>query len=221
MPLHITANYNGQNTGQTGVHSRYESQMIGRYESQLVYTPDSAGYIDDVSDYVFSYLYTNYNYVDSVLAADHYADSAAGSTSSDLYYQTLWQQSGGFTIGLMSNASTALASLIYTAWVNAGSPVMYPVGTDEKLAAGGIAFGAPYPNPTRGTLHVPVELPSPMQVSVEMKDSSGRTVHQLPEREMAGGKHTVRLNLPSLPAGVYYLELTAPGAREVRKVLVY
>jgi hypothetical protein len=29
MPLHITKNYDGQNTGATGIHSRYETTMIG------------------------------------------------------------------------------------------------------------------------------------------------------------------------------------------------
>ncbi|HEY6437846.1 MAG TPA: hypothetical protein VIY47_14745, partial [Ignavibacteriaceae bacterium] len=32
MPLHITRNYNGQYTNQTGVHSRYESTLIGNFQ---------------------------------------------------------------------------------------------------------------------------------------------------------------------------------------------
>ena len=123
MPLHITRNYNGQMTGQTGVHSRYETSMISRFETQIVYTPGQAHVIEDISGYIFSYLYENYKYVDSVLLADTYATSIAGGTGSDAYYQALWAKSSGFTIHLMKNGSTALADLIYTAWVQAGSPL--------------------------------------------------------------------------------------------------
>jgi hypothetical protein len=38
MPLHITKNYDGQNTGNSGIHSRYESKMISGYNSYIVYT---------------------------------------------------------------------------------------------------------------------------------------------------------------------------------------
>jgi len=44
MPLHITRNYNGQYTGQYGVHSRYESNMIGTFQNQIVYD-GTASYI--------------------------------------------------------------------------------------------------------------------------------------------------------------------------------
>ena len=41
MPLHITKNYNGQYTGQYGVHSRYESDLIETFQSQIVYDGDT------------------------------------------------------------------------------------------------------------------------------------------------------------------------------------
>jgi len=59
MPLHITDNYNGQNTGNTGIHSRYESTMIGSYSSQIIYTGSSANSITDVNQYIFDYIYKN------------------------------------------------------------------------------------------------------------------------------------------------------------------
>ena len=35
--LHITRNYNGQHTNQTGVHSRYETQLINRDSANIIY----------------------------------------------------------------------------------------------------------------------------------------------------------------------------------------
>ena len=41
MPLHLTRNYNGQFTGQYGIHSRYESNMISQYSNQIIYEGDT------------------------------------------------------------------------------------------------------------------------------------------------------------------------------------
>ena len=121
-PLHVTRNYNGQYTNQSGVHSRYESKMIEKYDHQIFYNGDSVAYITDVSDYVFNMIYDNYVYVDSVLIADRRATAFSGNTWSDEYYSKLWELSRSFTIHLLGNASNKLANLIYTCWIDAGSP---------------------------------------------------------------------------------------------------
>ncbi|MBI2418456.1 MAG: hypothetical protein HYV28_11270 [Ignavibacteriales bacterium] len=122
MPLHITENYDGQLTGQSGVHSRYESNLIQSYQSELLYTPAAASYVVDKSNYIFGFLYEDYLYVDSVLRADSAAHSITGSTSTTPYYEQLWNKTAPFTIRLLSKASERLATLVYTAWVDAGSP---------------------------------------------------------------------------------------------------
>ncbi len=124
MPLHLTRNYNGQYTGQRGIHSRYESNMIGQFSNQIIYEGDTLNYIDNLSDYIFSIIYDNYNYVDSVLLADSIATEFAGNTTSAAYYEKLWELTKSFTIPLFKNASYKLTCLIYTAWVNAGSVVV-------------------------------------------------------------------------------------------------
>lgn len=117
MPLHITKNYNGQLTGQTGVHSRYETNLISTYQNQITYSYDSAVYVDNVEEYVFNFLYGNYNYVDSVLYADSVAKAFAGSYNTT-YYTKLWELSKNYTINLYKNASYRLACLIYTAYLD-------------------------------------------------------------------------------------------------------
>lgn len=74
--------------------------MISRYESQLVFPADSADYIDNVSDFVFRHIYTNYAYVDSVSSLMW---SLRGRPERNLhaYYQALWTKSGPFTIRLL------------------------------------------------------------------------------------------------------------------------
>ena len=39
MPLHASNNYDGQFTGQNGVHARFETALFERYQSKLTVTP--------------------------------------------------------------------------------------------------------------------------------------------------------------------------------------
>ena len=43
QPLHCTENYDGAMTGNSGIHSRYESSMISTYKAALVVTPGQVG----------------------------------------------------------------------------------------------------------------------------------------------------------------------------------
>lgn len=122
MPLHLTTNFDGKLTGQTGIHSRYESTMINRYIDKINVERSHPGKIADVNRYIFDYIYQNYQYKDSLLNADKVSFEKAGHDYTDLYYQTLWNQTQGFTKKLISGASKSLAELIRTAWIEAGRP---------------------------------------------------------------------------------------------------
>lgn len=122
MPFHITGNYDGQLTGNKGIHGRYESGMINRFENQIHYTGKPAVFIENPGNYIFNYLYTNYRYVDSILIADNYSQKVAGNFSSKLYTETLWNETSDYTEMFFEEASHAFSSLLYTAWINGGSP---------------------------------------------------------------------------------------------------
>jgi len=221
MPLHITKNYNGQLTGQTGVHSRYETSLISRYESQIVYAPEPAGYINDVPNYVFGYLYHNYRYVDSILIADTYASNHAGGTGSAEYYQLLWEETGAFTIGMMSDASTALASLIYTAWVMAGSPEMHPNGIGEPGQTLQPDLLPAFPNPASESVCFPFVLPEGrMRVTLSVFNEPGTLEEIVFEQVMEGGYHRVNWESGELTPGVYLCRMNAGGCSFTRKFVV-
>jgi hypothetical protein len=122
-PLHLTRNYDGQYSGNNGVHSRYESQMISRNLSSLTFADADAVYEPTLIDDVFDGIDVHYQFVDDIMAADTAAHTLAGSTSSNTYYNSLWSQTGDFTRTLFQQASEAVANGWYTAWVNAGSPI--------------------------------------------------------------------------------------------------
>jgi hypothetical protein len=122
QPLHITQNYDGAMTNQNGVHSRYETTLVGQYQSSIVYNNVTASYVPNISKYVFDFIYLDNKYVDSVLYGDSVAHAFAGKTTGTVYLQKYWDICGNQTILLMKNASKSVADLIYTAWVDAGSP---------------------------------------------------------------------------------------------------
>src|SRR5512133_277999 len=70
MPLHLTLNYDGKLTGQTGIHSRYESKRIKRYIDEITVNRSRTKKIHNVSRYIFDYMYNNYKYKASLLKAD-------------------------------------------------------------------------------------------------------------------------------------------------------
>jgi hypothetical protein len=221
MPLHITKNYNGQFTGQTGVHSRYETTMVGKFESQIIYPVDSARIIQNVREFVFDYLYEDYKYVDSVLIADGYATTTGGATGSTEYYQALWAKSGDFTILMMRNASDALASLVYTAWVEAGSPRIYPNAIDETIDPGQPRIISVSPNPVRESAAIRFEVPeNNMMVALNIYDSNGKLRDSIINEKMAEGYHKIEWTSENLDPGIYFCVLKSGSQTTTRKFVL-
>ena len=228
MPLHITQNYNGQMTNQRGVHSRYESGMVDKYQSQITITADTAEYISGISNFVFSYIYKNYKYVDSVLQDDKIATSDAGSTRSDAYYQKLWDLTGNFTIQLLSNASHILASLIYTSWVNAGKPLPVEAGiSNQSKTVNDFRLFQNYPNPFNPSTIITYEIPKQSFVTLKVYDVNGRLISTLVKNEMKAGKYSVNFNSESndvsrnnLSSGIYFYKIVAGNFVQTNKMIL-
>ncbi len=126
QPLHATVNYNGQLTLQKGIHSRYEIDMVDKYLNviQNSFEEIKPYYIKYVKDYIFDYIVEANNYVEMILSADKYASGKTGGTFDKEYYRLLWFKTKYVTISEINSAALCLSSLIYTAWVDAGKPVL-------------------------------------------------------------------------------------------------
>jgi hypothetical protein len=218
MPLHITLNYNGQYSGNTGIHSRYESTMINAYINQINYPGDAISLIPDVNAYVFNYLYSNYIYVDSVLAADDYAQGVAGNTSSAEYRQALWERSMSFTVPLFSRASHALAGLIYSAWVQAGKPLINPSGAYEHIVPGNGIHLQIAPNPFNEYTHIRFILSENSETCMRVINVYGKVVETLVDSNLTTGIHEITWNTSNLPEGVYFLSLEAGKLIKIGKI---
>jgi len=219
MPLHITRNYNGQYTGQTGIHSRFESNMINTYNAQIIYSGDSLIYINDISEYVFNMLYNNYTFVDSVLKADSLAKAFAGNTNSTAYYSKLWELSKEFTTKLFKDASHKLTCLIYTAWINAGSPVSVE---DENTSQSPITFTLyqNYPNPFNPSTKISWQSAVSSHQILKVYDVLGNEVATLVDEYKAAGSYQINFNADGLSSGVYFYKLQIGSFIESKKMIL-
>lgn len=218
MPLHICRNYNGQYSGNNGIHSRYESEMIDSYIGEIDYQGYPINYVDNVNQYIFDYLYANYVYVDSVMAADDYAEGVAGNHNSPQYYAALWDKTQDFTIDLFKNASQRLAELMYTAWVNAGSPLMTAVFSNKIYNTAYLEPNSP--NPFQGKTKITYILPEPTNVMIQIRDINGQPAVNLTNEFKPAGRYEIEWNAEGRPGGIYYVVLSTDQATRIRKMVL-
>ncbi|MFA9389688.1 MAG: T9SS type A sorting domain-containing protein [Prolixibacteraceae bacterium] len=217
MPLHITANYDGQLSGNDGIHSRYESTMINAHQNDLNYEGGEIVRIENVADYVFSYIYNSNRFVDSILQADNYAKKVSPSITSAAYTDTLWQSTRKLTILQFEKASFSLAELIYTAWLTAGSPSFDDHTFSKELSEYESILNSVYYRDSM--LTVEFGLNASTQIVCEVFNLNGE---KLAGREIGyfeKGQQQFTLNL-NLPDGIYLLSIESNRSKESQKFFV-
>jgi hypothetical protein len=123
VPFHATNNFDGQLTGQRGIHARFESELFERFVSRLSIHPSAPARIDNIRDFVFDVLLHSNRLVDDVLAADKAAVSAK-ELYDDEYFDRLFERTSMILEAQISSAITATAAVIVQAWTDAGKPTL-------------------------------------------------------------------------------------------------
>ena len=218
MPLHITKNYNGQITNQTGVHSRYESNLVEDFQNQIQYDGDSLQYINNLPDYIFNMLYENYQYVDSVLYADAIAKAYAGNTQDTAYYNKFWEIAKNFTIRLFKNASYRITCVIYTAWINAGG--VTNINISENRQPESFKLFQNYPNPFNPGTTISYTLPNSGNVTFKIYNILGDEVATLINEVKPAGNYEVEFNANGLASGIYFYQLKAGEFVQTKKMIL-
>jgi hypothetical protein len=123
QPFHATNNHDGQLTGQSGLHARFERDLIERFESRLTVRPAAAPPITNARDAAFDALLASYQLVDPLLAADR-----AASAGKDVYDEDYFEKffTGARTIleQRLADSITATVGVIVGAWEQAGKPAL-------------------------------------------------------------------------------------------------
>ena len=134
QPLHATINYNGQLTGNEGIHSRFESDLIERFESRLMIDPTAPSPVRNPRDFAFDALLAGYQLVDQILKADT-AAAAGKEVYDDEYFEKLFVSVRPILEKRLSESITASAGIIVGAWEAAGRPALKLEGgrTPQKV----------------------------------------------------------------------------------------
>ncbi len=137
VPLHTTENYNGQMTGQNGIHAFWESRLPELFGDEYDYFVGRAFYIKDPLEMAWNMVKESNAALDSVLKFEKqlndkfspdkkYSFEAKGNTTAKVYsheYSEAYHKMlGGQVERRMRSAIIMVGSYWYTAWVNAGQP---------------------------------------------------------------------------------------------------
>ncbi|MCU1384347.1 MAG: hypothetical protein JWL71_3044 [Acidobacteria bacterium] len=128
QPFHASNNFDGQLTGNTGIHARFERDLIERFASRLTLTPAPPTPITNPRDAAFDVLLASYTLVDPILKADR--DAIAGKdTYDDDYFEKFFAGVRPILERRLSDSITATAGIIIGAWEQAGRPAVTLQGT--------------------------------------------------------------------------------------------
>ena len=142
MPLHTSANHDGQLSDQKGIHSLWESRLPELFSKNYNLNVPEAHYYPDVHKAIWDMIYDTHSFVKPLLDIDKKlrtstpenkvfvvdADGKVVKTKyntvqfTDEYANKLNKDLNGMVESQMKKAITATSSFWYTAWVNAGKP---------------------------------------------------------------------------------------------------
>lgn len=142
MPLHTSANHNGQMTDQKGIHALFESAIPEMFGKNYNYHTDQAEYIVDIDMAIWAMIKDSHSCVEPLLLTDRklrekytvdklYEKDANGAVSknkfNDLifskeYTTSLHEALNGMVEKQLKKSIVATSNFWYTAWVNAGKP---------------------------------------------------------------------------------------------------
>ena len=142
MPLHTSANYDGQQSNQKGIHALWESRLPEMFGTGYNYNTADAKFIDDIPKETWRIIFNSHKLIDTVLMTDKdlrkkfgedkiFKTDANGkvvkskfgqSVFTDEYATQLHTALKGMVEKQMRASVIDVANFWYTAWVNAGKP---------------------------------------------------------------------------------------------------
>jgi hypothetical protein len=136
VPLHTTKNYNGQYTGQEGIHAFWESRVPELFANEYNFFVDKAEYVSNPQQAIWRAIVRSHLALDTVLSEERslsekfrerkYAFETKGRQTvkvysrefSDAYHRRL----NGMVERQMRAAVKMIGNFWYSAWLDAGQP---------------------------------------------------------------------------------------------------
>ena len=149
VPLHTTENYNGQLTGQRGIHAFWESRLPELFAAaEYDVLVGRARYINDPTAHYRDIVATSHSHVDSVLLIEADLRKKVPEDQQECYEQRLGavvrvpctafarmysDRLDGMVESRFREAILAVGSAWYTAWVDAGEPSLENAKVEEEF----------------------------------------------------------------------------------------
>ncbi len=138
VPLHTTSNYDGQLTGQPGIHGLWESRIPELFFDEYELYVDKASYIEDPYAEIWLTLFESHRLVDSVLYLERELSEKMGNSMmshdsrgrqvlrqfSNEYAGAYQEILNGMIQKRMKDAVQRVSDFWYTCWVDAGMPIL-------------------------------------------------------------------------------------------------
>jgi hypothetical protein len=121
VPFHAVVNYDGQLTGQHGIHSRFETALFERNRNQLTIAPKPIAPILKPRDFMFDTIVEGTRLVGPILKSDL---DAIGSRDvyDDAYFKAFFSSNRPVLERRLGEAIAGVAAMIAGAWEAAGKP---------------------------------------------------------------------------------------------------
>ncbi len=139
VPLHTTLNYDGQFTGQKGIHAFWESRLPELFSENYDYLVGTSQYEYSVLDFAWETVEASNNALDSVLSFDkilsetyekdkQYSYEKRGNKTINVRSEEYSAAYHGMLSGMierrMRKSVISIGNLWYSAWIDAGQPIL-------------------------------------------------------------------------------------------------
>ncbi len=136
VPLHTTENYNGQLTGQEGIHGFWESRLVELFSSEYDFLVGRATYVSNPQERIWQVVEESHHLKDSVLLEEKKLSEKFGERRfsyetkgrqtvkvySESYSKAYHNVLRGMVERRMRSAVHTVGSFWFSAWVDAGQP---------------------------------------------------------------------------------------------------
>ena len=147
VPLHTTENYNGQLTGQRGIHGLWESRLVEVYFDDYDFFVGKAKYLEDPLEFIWKVIFESHKYLPDVFEMERIASDSIGPDKKYSYdvkgnalkkvysrgfitiYHNLMK---GMVEKRMRESVITVGSFWFTAWVRAGQPNLNDLSLDKN-----------------------------------------------------------------------------------------
>jgi hypothetical protein len=146
VPLHTTSNYNGQQTGQKGIHGFWETRLPQLFSDNYDFFVGGASYLSDPQEAIWSSILQANQFVDSVLIIEKEVTQLVGESKKFAFedkgkrtvkvysekYSKAYHEAMPIIELQMRRSIKLIGDFWFTAWVEAGQPNLMEIKKSQK-----------------------------------------------------------------------------------------